>query len=97
MPGILNRADSGGLADHGWLLSRHTFSFVNDYGPARNSFGLLRVFNVDIVKPGMGVGTHPTRTWRSTQFRWPVDCPNRTVWATVGLSVSVSVRFRAGG
>lgn len=50
---------SRGLAEHGWLISRHTFSFANYYDPERVNFGLLRVLNDDIVKPSMGFGTHP--------------------------------------
>lgn len=56
---ILHKADSRGIANHGWLLSRHTFSFANYYNPERVNFGALRVLNDDIVKPAMGFGTHP--------------------------------------
>lgn len=56
---ILHKNSSRGLADHGWLVSRHTFSFANYYDPQRTNFGLLRVINDDIVKPTMGFGTHP--------------------------------------
>ena len=51
--------ESRGLADHGWLKSRHTFSFSSYHNPERMNFGLLRVLNDDIVKPSMGFGTHP--------------------------------------
>ncbi len=53
-----HRADTRGLADHGWLKSYHTFSFANYYNPERMQFGLLRVLNDDVVQPGMGFGTH---------------------------------------
>jgi hypothetical protein len=56
---ILHKADSRGDANHGWLHSRHTFSFANYYNPERMNFGLLRVLNDDIVEAGMGFGTHP--------------------------------------
>lgn len=56
---ILHKADSRGLANHGWLQSRHTFSFANYYNPERMHFGVLRVLNDDIVAEGMGFGTHP--------------------------------------
>ncbi len=56
---VLHKADSRGLADHGWLKSHHTFSFANYYNPERMHFGVLRVLNDDRVAPGMGFGTHP--------------------------------------
>ena len=35
---VLHKADSRGYANHGWLLSRHTFSFANYYNPDRDPF-----------------------------------------------------------
>ncbi len=58
---VLHKADTRGNANHGWLQSKHTFSFANYHNPERMSFGLLRVLNDDIVAPGMGFGTHPHR------------------------------------
>lgn len=55
----LHTSESRGNADHGWLHSRHTFSFANYYNPERIHFGALRVLNDDIIAPGMGFGTHP--------------------------------------
>ena len=56
---IIHRNASRGLADHGWLQSRHTFSFADYDNPQRVNFGLLRVINDDVVKPSMGFDTHP--------------------------------------
>jgi quercetin 2,3-dioxygenase len=56
---VLHKADTRGLADHGWLQSRHTFSFANYHNPDRMHFGVLRVLNDDQVAPGRGFGTHP--------------------------------------
>ena len=59
MKKTIHRSETRGLAEHGWLKSRHTFSFANYYEPKRMNFGVLRVLNDDIVQPGMGFGTHP--------------------------------------
>jgi redox-sensitive bicupin YhaK (pirin superfamily) len=56
---IVHKAESRGKADHGWLKSRHTFSFAGYYNPERVNFGALRVLNDDIVKGGMGFSKHP--------------------------------------
>ncbi|KIC93944.1 pirin [Flavihumibacter solisilvae] len=56
---VLHKADTRGDANHGWLHSRHTFSFANYYNPERMHFGVLRVLNDDKVAPAMGFGTHP--------------------------------------
>jgi len=59
MKKTLHKADTRGVAEHGWLSSRHTFSFAEYHDPERMRFGLLRVLNDDVVQPGMGFGTHP--------------------------------------
>ena len=56
---VLHRASSRGDANHGWLHSKHTFSFANYHNPERMHFGVLRVLNDDLVTAGMGFGTHP--------------------------------------
>lgn len=55
----LHRAQSRGVANHGWLKSNHSFSFASYYNPERMGFGLLRVLNDDQVAPSEGFGTHP--------------------------------------
>lgn len=53
------RADTRGGADHGWLKTRHSFSFADYYDPSRMGFGALRVLNDDQIAPASGFGKHP--------------------------------------
>jgi redox-sensitive bicupin YhaK (pirin superfamily) len=55
----LRKAKDRGIANLGWLNSRHTFSFSHYYDPHQQGFSDLLVINDDRVQPDKGFGTHP--------------------------------------
>ncbi|ACY15601.1 pirin family protein [Haliangium ochraceum] len=57
----IRRSDERGVGDHGWLHSRHTFSFANYYDQRFTGYRDLLVINEDQVAPGRGFGTHGHR------------------------------------
>jgi len=57
----IRRSDERGGGDHGWLKTRHTFSFSDYWDDKWMGFRSLRVINEDFVGPNSGFPAHPHR------------------------------------
>ena len=47
-----------GGGNHGWLIAKHHFSFAGYHDPARDGWGILRVWNDDTIAPHTGFPPH---------------------------------------
>lgn len=57
----IRRSQERGGGDHGWLKTRHSFSFSDYWDEKWMGFRSLRVINEDFVAPNTGFPTHPHR------------------------------------
>lgn len=57
----IRKSEARGAANHGWLDSKHSFSFGQYHDPEHVGFGPLLVINEDRVQGSQGFGTHGHR------------------------------------
>ncbi len=94
---VLHKAETRGDANHGWLHSRHSFSFADYFDPDRIHFGALRVLNDDQVAPGMGFGTHPHTNMEIISIPLEGDLEHRDSMGNVSVIKSGDVQVMSAG
>lgn len=94
---VLHKAETRGDADHGWLHSRHTFSFADYYDPERVNFGMLRVLNDDSVQAGMGFGTHPHNNMEIVSIPLEGDLEHKDSMGNVSVIKQGDIQVMSAG
>lgn len=94
---VLHKAETRGNANHGWLQSRHSFSFANYYDPERMHFGVLRVLNDDKVAAGMGFGTHHHNNMEIISIPLEGDLEHKDSMGNVAVIKSGDIQVLSAG
>ncbi|WP_026380930.1 pirin family protein [Afifella pfennigii] len=89
--------DSLGGADHGWLRTKHHFSFADYHDPERVHWGALRVWNDDTIAPQEGFPRHPHRDMEIVTYVRQGAITHRDHLGNEGRTVAGDVQVMSAG
>ena len=84
-------------ADFGWLSTYWHFSFDTYHDPSNMSWGALRVFNDDVIRPGQGFGSHPHRDMEIVTYVLEGELEHRDNQGNTGVIHPAEVQVMSAG
>jgi redox-sensitive bicupin YhaK (pirin superfamily) len=94
---LVQRSADRYFGDHGWLKTRHSFSFADYFDPRYQNWGALRVFNDDRVDAGMGFGAHPHRDMEIISYVLEGELEHKDSLGNHGVVAPGGVQYMSAG